>query len=89
MIDDKTGYLALTQFTINTPEDVMEALEKLKSLGMKQLIFDLRGNTGGSLDAAVSIVKFFITNGTIVYTRGSAISTTKHGSQTVQISGLY
>lgn len=70
MIDDKTGYLALTQFTINTPEDVADALKKLKSLGMKQLIFDLRGNTGGSLDAAVSVVKFFITNGTIVYTEG-------------------
>ncbi|MFC1606951.1 S41 family peptidase [Candidatus Latescibacterota bacterium] len=70
MIDDRTGYIALSRFTFKSHEDVAAALKKLDSLGMERLVLDLRGNTGGSLEAAVWVVKFFINNGTIVYTKG-------------------
>ncbi|MBN1291341.1 MAG: S41 family peptidase [Candidatus Latescibacteria bacterium] len=70
MIDDTTGYIALTRFTINTQNDVGNALSKLKAMGMRRLILDLRNNSGGSLDAAVGVVNFFINKGVIVYTKG-------------------
>ena len=77
MIDDATGYIALTRFTINTQNDVGDALTKLKAMGMKRLILDLRNNSGGSLDAAVGVVNFFINKGVIVYTKGKRIEEDK------------
>ncbi|MCE5250619.1 S41 family peptidase [bacterium] len=70
MIDDKTGYISLTRFTIKTQDDVAKALDKLKAMGMQRLVLDLRNNSGGSLEAAVSVVNFFINRGTVVYTKG-------------------
>ncbi|GAV22818.1 S41 family peptidase [Carboxydothermus pertinax] len=68
MLDDKIGYLALSQFTENSPEAVRKALGDLKRKGMKGLIFDLRDNPGGELTAAVEIADLFIPKGkTIVY----------------------
>lgn len=68
MLDDKIGYLALSQFTENSPEAVRKALGDLKKKGMKGLIFDLRDNPGGELTAAVEIADLFIPQGkTIVY----------------------
>jgi carboxyl-terminal processing protease len=70
MIDDKTGYIALTRFSIKTPDDIARALVKLKTMGMQRLVLDLRNNSGGSLEAAVGVVNFFINTGTVVYTKG-------------------
>ncbi len=70
MIDDITGYVLISRFTINTKYDVGEALVKLEKNGMKRLILDLRNNTGGSLDSAIGVVDLFIKEGTIVTTKG-------------------
>jgi len=60
MLDDHTGYLAISKFTIKTGYDVSVALDKLRNRGMEKLILDLRSNSGGSLDAAVRVVDQFI-----------------------------
>ena len=71
MIDDKTGYVLLNQFTSNTTPELEEAFDALKAQGMTRLIFDLRGNSGGYLDQAVRVADMFIPGGEkIVYTRG-------------------
>jgi len=71
MLDDKTGYILLNQFTSNTSAELDEALQSLEKQGMTQLIFDLRGNSGGYLDQAVKVVDKFIAKGErIVYTKG-------------------
>jgi carboxyl-terminal processing protease len=70
MLDQTTGYIALTRFSIKTPQDVVKALTMLKSKGMKRLVFDLRNNSGGVLDSAVNVVNLFIKEGKIVYTQG-------------------
>lgn len=70
MIDDITGYIAITRFTLNTKDDVGDALAKLKDKGMKRLLLDLRNNSGGSLDSAIGVVDHFIQEGTIVTTKG-------------------
>ena len=71
MIDDQTGYILLNQFTTNTTPELEEALDDLMSQGMTQLIFDLRGNSGGYLDQAVNVADEFVPGGEkIVFTRG-------------------
>ena len=71
MIDDITGYIKVSRFAKTTFEEFTLASEKLLNSGMKKLIFDLRGNGGGFLDAAVSIADEFLPAGKlIVYTEG-------------------
>lgn len=60
MVDEKVGYIKLTDFTQNASREVQNALEKLKSEGATQLILDLRGNPGGLLSEAVNISNLFI-----------------------------
>lgn len=65
MINDKTGYIKLTGFTNSASQEVKAAFKELKEKkGMKQLVFDLRGNGGGLLTEAVSIVNIFVPRGT-------------------------
>ena len=69
-IDDKTGYIVLTQFTQKASSETKEALEKLKADGATQIVLDLRGNPGGLLNEAVNICNLFVNKGeTIVTTK--------------------
>ncbi len=69
--DGETGYIYLGRFARTTSDEVEEALNKLEAQGMKQLIFDLRGNSGGYLDQAFKVADKFIPGGyKIVYTKG-------------------
>lgn len=68
MIDHQTGYLKLNSFTPTASEQVLKGINVLKSQGMTQLVFDLRGNGGGLLMEAVKIVNFFIPKNQIVVT---------------------
>ena len=71
MLDKETGYLKLSKFSATTVDEFKKGIRNLKSLGMKQLDFDLRGNTGGYLKAAVDIADEFLPKGSlIVYTEG-------------------
>lgn len=71
MLDKKIGYISLSRFSETTYDEVSEALKDLKSKGMTQLIFDLRGNPGGYLNQAVQVADLFISgNKKIVYTKG-------------------
>ena len=71
MLDEKTGYLKLSKFSATTVSEFKNAVINLEAKGMKQLIFDLRGNTGGYLAAAVDIADEFLPKGSlIVYTEG-------------------
>lgn len=71
MIDSKTGYIRLSQFSQTTDKEVNDALQSLKSKSMKQLVFDLRGNGGGYLEQAYKVADQFLPLGDlIVYTEG-------------------
>ncbi|SEF76449.1 S41 family peptidase [Algoriphagus boritolerans] len=62
-IDDKTGYIKLSDFTTNASSEVRNAVVNLKSQGAERLILDLRDNPGGLLNEAVEIVNLFIPKG--------------------------
>ena len=72
MINEDTGYVILTQFTVRKSTDgVRNAINVLKQKGMKKLVFDLRSNPGGSLYDAVNITNLFIPRGKrVVDTKG-------------------
>ncbi len=72
MLNDKTGYIRLSNFTSGAFSEVKTALDKLKkNEGMQSVILDLRGNPGGLLIQAIQIVNLFVEKGqTIVSTRG-------------------
>ena len=72
MLDDTTGYIILSSFSSSSHVEFHYALRDLVNRGMRSLIFDLRGNTGGSLEAAVSIANEMLPAGSlIVYTQGA------------------
>ena len=86
MIDKKNGYIKLERFSQNTTQEFTSALRELKMLGMKNLLFDLRGNSGGFLNVAVELVDEFIpAHKLVVYTlnhqdkRKTTYSTSKSG----------
>ncbi|MCK5379780.1 MAG: hypothetical protein KAJ78_10265, partial [Acidobacteria bacterium] len=65
------GYIRLGEFSNTSTREVREALEDLKGQGMKKLIFDLRNNPGGALDAAIGVSDVFLAKGElIVSTKG-------------------
>ncbi|MCT4599943.1 MAG: S41 family peptidase [Marinifilaceae bacterium] len=71
MVDKTIGYIRLSRFAAKTLEEFEAAVKKLKAQGMKDLIFDLTGNSGGYLGAAIGISDHFLNNDKlIVYTDG-------------------
>ena len=59
--DKKIGYIKVSQFQENTPEEFKKALkELLYKEGVKGLIIDMRFNPGGLLSSALSMVDLFI-----------------------------
>ncbi|MBR5831487.1 MAG: S41 family peptidase [Bacteroidales bacterium] len=71
MINKNTGYIALIRFSATSADEVRTAINELKEQGMENLIFDLRGNGGGFMNAAVDICDEFLPEDKlIVYTEG-------------------
>jgi carboxyl-terminal processing protease len=71
MLDDKTGYILLNRFAEKTFKEFTDAMDDLKTHGMKSLILDLRYNSGGYMNQAVNILDEFVPAGdTLVYTKG-------------------
>lgn len=71
MIDGSTGYIRIKNFGETTYPELLIALETLSQQGFKNLVIDLRDNTGGYLTSAIQIANEFLPkNKLIVYTQG-------------------
>ena len=77
-VDEKTGYIVLTQFNKKASLETKEALEQLKKDGAQKIILDLRGNPGGLLNEAVNICNLFVAKNEIIVTTKSKIE--KHNN---------
>jgi carboxyl-terminal processing protease len=77
-IDDKTGYIVLSQFNKKASFETKEALEQLKRQGAERIILDLRGNPGGLLAEAVNICNLFVSKDEVIVTTKSKIE--KHNN---------
>ena len=71
MIDDHIGYIALNGFSAPAADQFQTALSDLLEEGADQIVFDLRDNPGGYIDAAQKIASQFIDDG-LVFTQESA-----------------
>jgi len=71
MVTPTIGLIKLTRFSKTSMDEFRESLAKLKEKGMKDLILDLRGNSGGYLNTAVELSDEFLpADKMIVYTEG-------------------
>ncbi len=71
MVNDYIGFIRINNFAMTTFDEFMKGLRELREKGMTKLILDLRGNSGGIMEAAIQIANQFLKEGQlIVYTKG-------------------
>ncbi|MCZ6705058.1 MAG: S41 family peptidase [Bacteroidetes bacterium] len=70
MLDDDTGLIRLNRFASNTDREFRESLKDLKKRGMKRLILDLRGNSGGYMNMAVRVADEFLSSRQLIVSQG-------------------
>jgi carboxyl-terminal processing protease len=63
MLPEGIGYLTQYTFTANASQQMKQALEGLLANNPTGLIWDLRSNGGGSMEAAQQILSYFIPDG--------------------------
>lgn len=66
MLKPTIGYVKLLRFSKTTYSEVVNAIDSLKSIGMKTLILDLKGNTGGFMDQAMLLTNEFLPKGDMI-----------------------
>lgn len=66
MIDDKLGYIRISNFSENTGGEFKTALSELEADNMKGLILDLRQNPGGVITSCVEVAREIVPAGPIV-----------------------
>jgi carboxyl-terminal processing protease len=73
MVTDETGYVKIDRFAQNTYQEFVTSLAALKEKGCKNIIVDLRNNSGGLLDVAYRMTNEFLKSGDVVFfTQGKA-----------------
>ena len=65
MIDDKLGYIKISNFSENTGEEFKSTLDDLERSGMKGFVLDLRQNPGGVITSCIEIARELVPAGTI------------------------
>ena len=68
------GYFQLASLERTSPQELDAAVLQLQAQGIRALIIDLRGNPGGSFDAAVQVAERFVTDGVIVSTQSRVLN---------------
>ena len=78
LVGDGVGYIELYSFSEATARELGNAIDSLRTAGMRSLILDLRWNPGGLLDEGVAVADLFLDQGqSIVTTRGRAPGATR------------
>ncbi|MBQ9661463.1 MAG: PDZ domain-containing protein [Bacteroidales bacterium] len=71
MVDDTTGYLRFSKFSRTTETEFLKSSLELLQSGMRELIIDLRDNSGGYLDQAYRLSNLFLPRkAMVVYIEG-------------------
>lgn len=69
MLEDKIGYIKVTEFDTVTTQQYTDALDDLENQGMERLIVDLRNNPGGNVSTVCDMLDRMLPEGLIVYTQ--------------------
>ncbi len=65
MINERVGYIKISGFKKNTPQQFIDTLERLTSNGAKAIVFDVRDNGGGIVDSLSDCVDPLLPEGVI------------------------
>jgi carboxyl-terminal processing protease len=84
MVDKETGYIKVNRFSATTYDEFHEALNKLKTKGMKKLVLDLQGNPGGYMNMAIEMADEFLPAGKKIVSQKGKES--KYNAQAVATS---
>ncbi|HXW23114.1 MAG TPA: S41 family peptidase, partial [Xanthobacteraceae bacterium] len=83
-VEDDVGYIRVRQFNERTTDGVKDALgflaARIPADRLKGYVLDLRNNSGGLLDQAISVSDVFLESGEILSTRGRAADETQRFS---------
>lgn len=69
MYENNIGYMRVSMFGEHTGQEVRNALDQLERDGAIAYIMDLRGNTGGYVNAAIHVASEFLPTGTNIVTQ--------------------
>ena len=64
--DGNIGYIQINQFWTDTADLTRQAANYFRGAGVKSVVLDLRGNPGGSLDAAVDTASIWLSSGATI-----------------------
>ena len=85
ILEGNIGYINFNSFTQESGKEVRRAFVDLKKQGATSLIFDLRGNGGGSEAEAVNIVNLWVPKGvTVVENRGKLKEASRNYKTTLE-----
>lgn len=82
------GYIEITAFNAETVAQFENAVNDLMVKGAKSLIFDLRGNGGGTVDSVTEMVDFLVPEGVIMsakYADGKKNVIAKSGKDEIEL----
>lgn len=68
MLEDKIGYIEITEFDDITSKQYIENLAALEDQGMERLVIDLRDNPGGTVKSVCEMLDYMLPEGVVVYT---------------------
>lgn len=74
-VDEDYGYFQITHFTRKSADELLEQIQYMldnREGPLKGIVLDLRKNSGGVLNSAVTMADGFLDSGLIVSTRGRA-----------------
>ena len=71
VLPNKTGYIGISQFTLNSVDEFKQAVQNLsEDMPLDKLIIDLRDNPGGVMEIAVELSDLFIPDGKLLISTG-------------------
>ena len=82
MAQENVGYIKIWQFDNSTPSELDFALRSLTASGAQSFVFDLRDNSGGILDDAISCIDLVAPEGVLAYAEDKTGNRTLLGSST-------
>lgn len=68
LLGKSTGYIEISEFTENTPEQFKKAIDVLKYQEVDSLILDVRDNPGGEFSSAIEMLDLLLPAGLLLYT---------------------
>lgn len=67
-LDDKIGYVHINGFVNGVADDFIKAMDELQNQGVKDVIFDLRYNSGGGANIMLDMLDYLLPKDTLLAT---------------------